>query len=248
MSCAVQDVGNNPSGLDPDGVVCRSARPADTPPLNLKTGGEQPCRCPHSSFVRMPGRKEVVGPVKLRESLSRKRSSIVEKWFDRIIETYPEDTSKFLKKEKDPFANPVRNTILEGIEGVYGELLKETESAEELNDFLDKVIRIRAVQEFSPSQALAFVFSLKKVIREVLGKEIRENHLQDQLLLIETRIDALALRAFDVYVGCREEVFELRVNEVKRMRERAFRLLEQTDRVYLKKKKKNEEAPSRDSE
>ena len=47
-------------------------------------------------------------------------------------------------------------------------------------------------------------------------------------------------------MGCREEVYELRVNEVKRMRERAFRLLEQTDRVYLKKKK-NEEAPSRDS-
>ena len=86
-----------------------------------------------------------------------------------------------------------------------------------LNDFLDKVIRIRAVQEFSPSQALAFVFSLKEVIREVLGKEIRENHLQDQLLLIEKRIDALALRAFDVYVSCREEVYELRINEVKRM-------------------------------
>lgn len=182
----------------------------------------------------------------IRESLSRKRSRIVEKWFDRIIETYPEDTSKFLKREKDPFANPVRSTILQGIEGVYGELLKDAESAEALNDFLDKVIRIRAVQEFSPSQALAFVFSLKEVIREVLGKEIRENHLQDQLLLIEKRIDALALRAFDVYVSCREEVYELRINEVKRMRERAFRLLEQTDRVYLKKK--NEEAPSRDSE
>ena len=79
----------------------------------------------------------------------------------------------------------------------------------------------------------------------MLGKEIRENHLQDQVLLLDSRIDALALRAFDVYMGCREQVYELRVNEVKRMRERAFRLLEQTDRVY--KRKQNEEAPSRDS-
>jgi hypothetical protein len=178
--------------------------------------------------------------------MSRKRPRIVEKWFDRILDTYPEDTSKFLRKEKDPFANPVRSTILQGIEGVYDEILKDRESPETLNDFLDKVIRIRAVQDFSPSQALAFVFSLKAVIREVLDKEIRENHLHDQLLLLESRVDGLALRAFDVYVGCREEVYELRVNEVKRMRERAFRLLEQTDRVYLKKKK-NEEAPSRDS-
>lgn len=194
-----------------------------------------------------PGRKEVVGPVKLRDALSRKRSSIVEKWFDVILETYPEDTSKFLKKGKDPFANPVRHTILQGIEGVYDALLKEEgESPETLNDFLDKVIRIRAVQDFSPSQALAFVFSLKGVIREVLGKEIREHHLQDPWLLLETRIDALALRAFDVYMGCREEIYELRVSEVKRMREQALRLLERTDRVF-QKRKEDEDAPSRDS-
>ncbi len=182
----------------------------------------------------------------LRDLLSGKRASIVGKWFDRILESYPEDTSRFLRKEKDPFANPVRSTILEGMEGLYDEVLKDQESPEAINEFLDRVIRIRAVQELSASQALAFVFSLKAIIREALGKDIRENHLQDQLLLFETRIDDLALRAFDVYMSCREQVYELRVNEVKRMRERAFRLLEQTDRVYLKKKK-NEEAPSRDS-
>ena len=162
-----------------------------------------------------------------------------------ILETYPEDTSKFLKKGTDPFANPVRHTILEGIEGVYDELLREGERPEALNDYLDKVIRIRAVQDFSPSQALAFVFSLKGVIREVIGKEIRENDLHDQWALFEARVDALALRAFDVYMGCREEVYELRISEVKRMREQALRLLERTDLVY-KKRKQKEEVPSGD--
>jgi hypothetical protein len=164
-----------------------------------------------------------------------------------ILESYPEDTSKFLRKEKDPFANPVRNTILQGIEGVYDEILKDDESPEALNDFLDKVIRIRSVQDFSPSQALAFVFSLKTVIREVLGKEIRENHLHDQLLLLESRVDALALRAFDVYVGCREEIYELRAGEMKRQRDAAFRMLERSNRAVGKKMEK-EEALSRDSD
>ena len=151
-------------------------------------------------------------------------------------------TSHFLQ----PFANPVRGTILQGIEGVYDALLEEEgQDPDVLNDFLDKVIRIRAVQDYSPSQALSFVFSLKEAIRKVLGKEIREHHLQDQLLLLDSRVDALALRAFDVYMGCREQVYELRVDEVKRMRERAFRLLEQTDRVY--KRKQKEEAPSANS-
>ena len=177
--------------------------------------------------------------------MSRKRPSIVEKWFDRILDTYPEDTSKFLKREKDPFANPVRHSILQGIEGVYDELLEEGERPEALNTFLDNVIRIRSVQDFSPSQALAFIYHLKTVIRDVLGKEIREGHLYDQLFYMESRVDALALRAFDVYMGCREEIYELRVNEVKRQREQALRLLERTDRVFLKRKK-SKEAVSRD--
>ncbi len=183
----------------------------------------------------------------LRDLLSRKRSSIVEKWFDLLLETYPEDTSKFLRREKDPFANPVRNTILQGIEGLCDEILKEDESPEALNAFLDKIIRIRAVQDFSPSQALAFVFFLKTVIRDVLGKEIRENHLHEPLLLLESRIDEMALRAFDVYMGCREEIYELRVGEVKRQREAAFRMLERSERA-AKKRLEKQETSSRDAD
>ncbi len=183
----------------------------------------------------------------LRDLLSRKRSSIVEKWFELILDTYPEDTSKFLRREKDPFANPVRNTILQGINGLYGEILKEDETPEALNAFLDKVIRIRSVQDFSPSQALAFLFSLKSVVREILGKEIRENHLHDSLLVLESRIDALALRSFDVYMGCREEVYELRVGEVKRQREAAFRMLERSNRA-IKKRMEKDKVPSGDPE
>jgi hypothetical protein len=194
------------------------------------------------SIVFVRRRKEVPGPVMLHDLLSGKRSSIVQKWFDRILESYPENTTRLLKKEKDPFANPVRHTILQGVEGVFDELLKKGDRPKELNDYLDKVIRIRSVQDFPPSQALAFVFSLKEVIRDVLGKEIRENDLYDPLSALDRRIDALALRAFDVFMGCREEIYELRVSEVKRTREQALRLLERTDRVR-QKRMEDEETP-----
>jgi hypothetical protein len=183
----------------------------------------------------------------LHDLLSRKRSSIVEKWFELILDTYPEDTSKFLRRSKDPFANPVRSTILQGIEGVLGEILKDHESPDALNDFLDRVIRIRSVQDFSPSQSLAFVFSLKTVIRQVLAKEIQEHGLHDQLQGLESRVDCLALRAFDVYMACREAVYELRVGEIKRQREAAFRALERSNRS-IEKRMQKEEPLSRDSE
>ena len=190
--------------------------------------------------------REEVGSATLQDLMSRKRSSIVEKWFESILESYPEDTSRFLRKEKDPFANPVRNTILQGIEGIYDEILKERDGPEALNAFLDNVIRIRSVQDFSPSQSLAFVFSLKTVVREVLGKEIRENNLYESMLRLESRVDALALRAFDVYMGCREEIYELRVSEVKRQRESALRMLERSN-LAIGKKTENEDAFPGDS-
>ncbi len=189
----------------------------------------------------------MVESVKLQDLLNRSRSGIVEKWFELILDTYPKDTSKFLRMAKDPFANPVRSTILQGIEGILEEILEDRENPGALNEFLDRVIRIRSVQDFSPSQALAFVFSLKTVVRQVLGKEIREQGLQDQLQGLESRVDSLALRAFDVYMACREAVYELRVGEIKRQREAAIRMLERSNRA-IEKRMQKEEALPRESE
>ena len=57
---------------------------------------------------------------------------------------------------------------------------------------LDQIIRIRAIQNFSPSQAVAFVFFLKTVIREALEEDIKQSGIKEELLVIETRIDQLA--------------------------------------------------------
>lgn len=161
----------------------------------------------------------------LEELLTRKKRPIVEKWFRRVVDTYPLDTALFLRREKDPFANPVGSAILEGVEGLYERLVRGGEPGD-LNRFLDRMIRIRAVQDFSPSSALRFVLSLKSVIREELGKEAFEKGLGQELEAFEGRIDELLLAAFDVYMKCREKIYELRVHEVKAEREAALRILE----------------------
>jgi hypothetical protein len=88
---------------------------------------------------------------------------------------------------------------------------------------LDQIIRIRAIQNFSPSQAVAFVFFLKTVIREALEEDIRQSGIKEELLVIETRIDQLALLAFDQYMGCREKLYDLKANELRRQ---TYRLLQ----------------------
>ncbi len=163
----------------------------------------------------------------LQDHLSRKKTAILKRWFKKILDTYPADTARFLKSQKDPFANPVGSAISQGIEGLYEGLVQGKVPAES-SSFLDNIIRIRAIQEFSPSGAIGFVFSLKEAIREELKNEIGDGRFSHEVLALESRIDALALLSFDIYMKCREKLYELKSNEIKN---RTFMLLERSEYV-----------------
>lgn len=150
----------------------------------------------------------------LKELLLEKKSVILKTWFAAILETYPPDTANFLKNQKNQFANPIGHTITDGLACLFHELLHGMD-AEKVTPFLDNIVRIRAVQDFTPSQAVALIFLLKNVIREGLGSEIRENNLCEELLEFESNIDALALFSFDIYMKCREKIYELKANDLK---------------------------------
>jgi len=151
----------------------------------------------------------------LTAHLAEKKSAILGRWLTTIFESYPPETAIFLRKEKDRFDNPVGYRIAEGLEGLYHALIQDFDRERVLH-FLDEIIRIRALQNFSPSQALAFIFILKNVIREELADEIRKENLAGEVLEVESRIDGLALLGFDVYIKRREKVTELKVDEMKR--------------------------------
>ena len=152
--------------------------------------------------------------MKLTKRLEQKKAPIVRRWLDLIFKTYPADAQRFLRKQKDRFANPVGTTISNEIENLYDELI-EGLKPERVSPLLDRIIRIRAIQDFSPSQALAFVFLLKKAIKDEIQEEILEDRLSEDLSTIESRIDDLALLAFDIYMNCREKLYDIKANETK---------------------------------
>lgn len=150
----------------------------------------------------------------IKDLLSEKRPDIIRDWFDLILKTYPQETAIFLKDQKDRFANPVGQTILRGIEDLFDEIVNGPDP-EKVNEYLDNIIRIRAVQDFSPSDAIGFLFLLKNVIRNELLKDIRRNNLFEELLVIESGIDNLAGISFDIFMKCREKLYDLKANEVR---------------------------------
>ena len=150
----------------------------------------------------------------LKNLLSDKRSKIIRKWRDEIIGTYPDEAQRFFKKEKDPFSNPVGQIIGKDIEDLYDALIKDADMGR-MATCLENIIRIRAVQDFKPSQAIGFLLHLKRIIGEELGGEYAHNGLSGELHLLYRKIDAIALLAFDIYSQCRQKLYELRVNEVR---------------------------------
>ncbi len=151
----------------------------------------------------------------LTQLLTEKRPVLLEKWRDRVFACYPPETAGFLRKEADRFSNPVAHRLSEGLKGIFAVLLGDL-GPEAASAQLDEVLRIWAVQNFTPSQALAFVFFLKPIIREELAKELKTDAaLAEELLEWESRLDGLALLGFDVYMKRREKLSDLRVEEVK---------------------------------
>jgi hypothetical protein len=161
--------------------------------------------------------------MRLNNLLAQRKTAIIKNWFTLAVETYPPDTASFLKRQKDPFANPVGKTISRGLEALFNELLLKEMDHETIISFLDPIIRIRAIQNFSPSQAVSFIFLLKKTIRENIKKGISEEQLFNELLLFESKIDQLAMIAFNLYMQCKEKIYDLKANEMRNSTYKAFK-------------------------
>jgi hypothetical protein len=147
------------------------------------------------------------------QSLAAKKQAILKSWFQVTVDSYPADTARFIKSQKDPFANPVGQTTHKCLEALVDALIKSA-GREEMTKALDPILRIRAVQSFSPSAATRFIFSLKPIIRQHLaGSGGGEGAALEE---VDRRIDEMAMAAFDIYMACREKIFELKANESRK--------------------------------
>lgn len=165
----------------------------------------------------------------LKSLLEERKSSILNKWFEIVLDSYPAETAKFLRDKNKRFTNPVGSTIYQGIQSLLDELIDDKPDSSRLSLFLDNIIRIRAIQDFSASQAVAFVFSIKDIIRqEVETATSSSNPLSQKLLTdlaeIDAKIDSIALMSFDIYMQCREKIYDIKAKEARNM---TYRLLQQ---------------------
>ncbi len=136
-----------------------------------------------------------------------RRGAILGKWLERTVATYPPQTSGFLRKEKDRFRNPVGHTLQEGLAALLDQITGEMDMVR-VREALVQIVRVRAVQDFTPGQATGFVF----LLREILDEELEEGASP----VWQRRIDEAALLAFELFVECREQIAEIKAREAQR--------------------------------
>jgi len=156
----------------------------------------------------------------LKKLLEDKKSSIVKNWVHMTIDSYAPDAAMFFKNQMNDFLNPVGGTIRTSLETLYDTILFKKD-ADRIKSSLEPLIKIRAVQDFSASQAVGFLFALKPIIRTALKKDLKKVD-PASLASIDASIDAMALIGFDLYVQCREKIYDLKTNEERSKVYKAF--------------------------
>jgi hypothetical protein len=157
----------------------------------------------------------------LHTKLLENRSALLSRWFEAVVQTYPSDTAQFLRRRKDAFANPVGASVREGLEGIIDALIDSLAGLgpvdgsldrERVTPLLDRIVRIRAVQSFSSRDALIFTTLAGPIFLDVVGNLLGD---KERLQLEGLGRDLLFL-AFDIYVGCREKLWEIRLKDEQR--------------------------------
>ena len=150
------------------------------------------------------------------DELRTRKGAICENWIEKILDSYPSRSRAFYRTKRDEFLNPVGNVLSSRAGAIIDSLLEGFDEGS-LSSLLEDVIKIRAVQDFSPSQALEFLPLLKKALQEELDGLRPRTTWPQELEELEARIDRATLLAFDIYTGCRQRIYELRINELKRL-------------------------------
>jgi len=144
------------------------------------------------------------------------REQILAKWREAVFSSYPLDMTGFARTQEDRFRNPGGHAVRQALEAIYAAVGGEHSSEQLLRDSLELFVKLRAVQNFTPVQALGVVYLLKPLLRERVLPACLQQGLLEEYLEAESRLDAAALLACDMYTAGREQIFEERVGEIKR--------------------------------
>lgn len=151
-----------------------------------------------------------------KQSPEALRTRVIGQWLDAVFAMYPLETTGFMRTREDRFANPVGHALRQGAEALYDAVTGADTDRKAIEDALAALVRVRAVQDLRADQAVGALFLLKPILRELFLVDALAGGDFRGYLEMESRVDTLALMAFNLYVADREAVYAERVAEQRR--------------------------------
>lgn len=170
-----------------------------------------------------------VQQVMVLEELRRRGKAIKERSIKALAALYPPETAEYLTRERDRFRNPLGYALTRAVDDLFESVLEDSKERLGARESFGEAVRILAVQELGPSEALSFVRVLKEEVRRGLVDVLTEAKDFRELLMFEARLDEAMMEAFDLYMESRERIGRVRINEIRAEKERLYRLLAALD-------------------
>lgn len=144
-----------------------------------------------------------------------RKKTVVDGWTEAVFATYPLETTGFLRTRNDPFTNPVAHMTRQAAAALYDAMSGEEADQEVVRAAVERFVKLRAVQKFSPGASLAVFYLMKPLLRQHVLPELEKAGLLEDYLEAESRLDTLVLLAFDIYSKARDTLAESRIKEIK---------------------------------
>lgn len=153
---------------------------------------------------------------KLPQLLKRYENELLDEWIREQVKVF---SSNFRIQIKEPeLRNQCREFLTKFVEAAQSGNHTDIRSSEWLGmrEFLTDLSHNRAMQGFSPSETGIFIFSLKRPLFALLGREFLQNAdmLLDKLIVSSELLDRLGLYTFEVYQKGREEIINRQQQEM----------------------------------
>ena len=104
--------------------------------------------------------------------------------------------------QMDPFQNPIRHQLHEGLKAILEHFEKK---GEKFTEAVEQICRILAIQDFPPSTAMALFYELKGIVRK-LSKKTGVGFKAKDWVEFNSCIETMTLEAFDCYCAHRERM------------------------------------------
>ncbi len=137
------------------------------------------------------------------------KKETVDGWVEAVFATYPLETTGFLRTKNNPFTNPVAHMTREAADILFDAIIGEDIETDK------RFGKLRAVQKGEPSKSLGVLYVMKPILRKTALPAMRKANLLSEYLECESRLDTVALLAFDIYMRARETLAESRIREIK---------------------------------